>query len=192
MAGESCTWANVWNSREKGAGPALGIHLTAVKGKREKQGKEAEWGRDLRVTGRKGGESGDGLQQQKDRAPKTGWSTQILTPHSGTSASGVFLFLNSLCLHILNHQLEAQLGTCKPLKKQLGYLAGKRSSQHELQGCYEPCFTSDFFPSLNTKGTDFSENTKYVENKARLSGPLRRTAHTERSHSHHFFLTVYY
>ena len=176
----------------KGSWTSAGDTPDCSEGQEGKAGeRRAEWGRALRITGPKGGESGDGLQQRKDRAPKTDNPLRCGSPRSRTSASGVFLFLNNLCLHILNRQLEAQLGTCKPLKKQLGYLASKRSSQHELQGCYEPCFTSDFFSSLSTKGTDFGENTKYVENKARLSGPLRRTAHMERSHSYHLFLIAY-
>ena len=70
----------------------------------------------LRVTGPKVGSQVRSFSSNKMEPLKTEQSIRMLSPHSGTSASGVFLFSNHFSLHFLSHQLEAQLGTCKPLK----------------------------------------------------------------------------
>lgn len=114
-----------------------------------------------RVTGPNVGSQVRSFSSNKMEPLKTEQSVWMLSPHSGTSASGVFLFSNHFSLHFLSHQLEAQLGTCKPLKKLPGYLASKRSSQHESVGCYEPHFTSDLFPPSALE-TNVNGNTKCV------------------------------
>lgn len=69
-----------------------------------------------RVTGPKVGSQMRCFSLNKTEPLKTEQSVQMLSPHSGTSATGVFLFSNHFSLHILSHQWEAQLGTWKPLK----------------------------------------------------------------------------
>lgn len=116
-----------------------------------------------RVTGPKVGSQVRSFSSNKMEPLKTEQSIWMLSPHSGTSASGVSLFSNHFSLHFLSHQLEAQLGTCKPLKKMPGYLASKRSSQHESVGCYEPHFTSDLFPPSALKRQTSMETQNVYE-----------------------------